>query len=178
MNGGWHKRSLWLILCCPLFVVSHRCEAQNLVPNPSFEEIESCPQYPILTGYQVGAIPQHWFSFSDTPDYFNACVDSITSVPSNMVGYQNAFDGQAYTGMATFLPEDHREMIGAELFSPLSVGETYYASFYVNAAYGGNQPFDVGNSNIGMLFTMDPYPWITDMPEFGLRNYAQIILRM
>ncbi|MGV9013645.1 MAG: T9SS type A sorting domain-containing protein [Flavobacteriales bacterium] len=172
LNSRW-PGAIWL-LGCLLFFTTLRCEAQNLVPNPSFEQIDSCPVYPALLGFQPGAIPEHWFSASETPDYFNACVDSIASVPYNVFGYQVAFDGQAYTGMATFLSDEHREMIGTQLLAPLAIGETYFASFYVNAAYGGIQPFDIGSNNIGILFTMEPYEWEYNMPEFGLRNYAQI----
>ncbi len=172
MNG--ERCAAFLAVCCSLFVASPRCEAQNLVMNPSFEQIDSCPVSPALTGFQPGAIPDHWFSASDTPDYYNACVDSITSVPWNIVGFQEAFDGQAYTGMATFLPDGYREMAGVELLSPLIIGATYYASFYANATHGGIQPFDIGCSNIGVLFTVDPYEWEYNMPEFGLRNYSQV----
>ncbi|MFZ1617294.1 MAG: T9SS type A sorting domain-containing protein [Flavobacteriales bacterium] len=173
-RNRWPGVSASLLLGCLLFIASLRCEAQNLVPNGSFEQIDSCPVYPALTGFQPGAIPDQWFSASETPDYFNACVDTVTSLPSNMVGYQQAFNGQAYAGMWSFLWDDSREMIGAQLVSPLSIGETYYASFYVNAAYGGQQPIDIGCGNTGLLFTMDPYFWVTYMPEYGLRNYAQV----
>jgi len=170
----WPGVGASILLGCLLFVAMAPCQAQNLVPNPSFEQIDSCPVFPALTGFQPGAIPDHWFSFNVTPDYFNACVDTVSSVPSNVFGYQEAFDGQAYVGMATFLPGEYREMVGAELLLPMLIGETYYASFYVNAAHGGIQPFDIGSSNIGMLFTMNPYEWVFDMPGYGLRNYSQV----
>ena len=178
VNGGWLRPLLrgtlgTILLGCPLFIVALRCEAQNLVPNPSFEVVDSCPQYPAVLGYQPGATPQHWFSFSETPDYFNACVDSAAGVPMNLFGFQQPFEGQAYSGMWTFQSEDHREMIGAALLSPLTVGETYYVSFWSNAAYGGNQTMDVGSNNLGVLFTVNPYMWVYPMPEFGLRNLAQ-----
>lgn len=173
-DNRWPGRGCYLALGCLLLLGATRCEAQNLVPNPSFEEIDSCPQYPALLGFQPGAIPASWFSSSDTPDYFNACVDTLSSVPVNVFGFQEALDGQAYVGMWSIVPDDHREMISAELLSPLTIGETYYASFYVNAAYGGGQPMDVGCNNIGMLFTMNPYVWVYPMPEFGIGNYAQV----
>jgi len=174
MNDWWWRRAMRLLCCCQLFVASPRCEAQNLVPNPSFEVVDGCPQYPALLGFQPGAIPQHWFSASDTPDYFNACVDTIAGVPSNVFGFQEALDGQTYMGMATFLTDDLREMICAQMLTPLTIGETYYVSMYVNAAYGGNQPIDVGSNNIGVLFTMEPYEWVYPMPQFGLRNFAHV----
>ncbi len=174
MNGERRRLAMRLTLCCSLFIVPLLAAPQNLIPNASFELINDCPQAPMLLGFQPGAIPQHWFSTSDTPDYFNACVDTVSSVPSNIFGFQQAMDGQAYVGMWSFLPNEYREMVSTQLLSPLTIGETYYASFSANAAYGGSQPIDVGCNNIGMLFTMDPYEWVYPMPEFGLRNYAQV----
>jgi hypothetical protein len=72
--------------------------AQNLVPNSSFEEYEACPHnYNELKN----AIP--WFrSTQGTTDYFNAC-DTFhlegkinAGVPNNYFGYQEAHTGQAY----------------------------------------------------------------------------------
>ncbi|MFZ1617722.1 MAG: T9SS type A sorting domain-containing protein [Flavobacteriales bacterium] len=173
-RNRWPGASASLLLGCLLFVASPRCEAQNLVPNPSFEQIDSCPGIPPVLGFLPNARPQHWYSASGSPDYFSACEDSVASVPYNVFGYQEAFDGQAYTGMATFLTDEYREMAAVELLSPLITGETYYASFYANATHGGMQPFDIGCSNIGILFTVDPYEGEYNMPDFGLRNYAQV----
>jgi hypothetical protein len=116
----------------------------------------------------------YWYSASETPDYFNACVDTIASVPSNILGYQPAFDGQAYSGISPFLFDDHREMIGTELVDSLVVGTTYFVSLYVNAALGGIQPHDLGCNNTGVLFTMQEYQWMQGMPEFQLRDFAHV----
>src|SRR5690606_6194733 len=43
VNGGRCRAGLLLALCCSLFVAHLRCEAQNLVPNPSFELKDTCP---------------------------------------------------------------------------------------------------------------------------------------
>ena len=163
-----------IVLCCALFcALKPSLLAQNLVPNPSFELIDSCPQFPALTGYQPGAVPEYWYSTSDTPDYFNACVDTATGVPSNFITYQPAIDGNAYSGMGS-VAGPYREMAGVELVNPLVVGQTYYASFYANAADGGNQPTGLRCNNIGLLFCMDPYYWVQGAPEFGLRNFAHV----
>ena len=151
--------------------------AQNLVPNPSFEMVDTCPQFPLVLGYQPGAVPQYWYSSSDTPDYFNSCEDNdVGGVPNNVFTHQLAHEGGAYSGMASFLAGDHREMIGVELLSDLVVGETYYASFYANAAFGGSQGTGRVCNNLGLLFCTAPYYWIygSSMPEFGCRNYAHV----
>jgi len=163
-------------LACLLFLVSPRCEAQNLVANGSFEEIESCPQYPALLGYQPGAMPTGWFSAWETPDYLNACVDTITSVPFNFFSYQPAQDGQGYSGLYSYLFNGHRELIATELIEPLQVGQTYYCSFWVSAAAGGFLFLSAATDNVGLLFTMNVNPWVYTQwnPDFELRNFAQV----
>jgi hypothetical protein len=50
----------------------------------------------------------------------------------------------------------------AQLLQPLVVGETYYISFYVSAAWNGtesNPQHYVATSNTGALFSMQPRPW-------------------
>ena len=69
MNGRWLCAVLSAALGCLLFVVPLNSAAQNLVPNPSFEEYEVCP-YTI--GFQVGDRPTHWRSWLNSPDYFHA----------------------------------------------------------------------------------------------------------
>ncbi|MBK7287630.1 MAG: T9SS type A sorting domain-containing protein [Flavobacteriales bacterium] len=172
MNGRW-TGAKWL-LGCLLFVVTPRCEAQNLIPNPSFEEVDTCPHIPPVTGFGPGSRPTHWFSASDTPDYFNACVDSGTSVPHNIFGYQQPKEGQAYVGHATYLEGDYREMFSVALLSPLVVGQTYYASMFLNSSQGGNQQGDIGCNKVGMLFTTTPYHWTQGMADFPLGDFAQV----
>ncbi len=49
-----------------------------------------------------------------------------------------------------------------ELLEPLLVGETYYASLYANAAFGGNAQYPqiwLATNNIGMLFTTQSREW-------------------
>ncbi len=177
-NGEQRRMAAKLVLCCSLFFAQTTALlCQNLVPNPSFELIDSCPQYPALTGYQPGAIPENWYSTSNTPEYFNACIDTATGVPDNFFGHQFAFDGDAYSGMFSFWPGGYREMIGVELMTPLLVGQTYYASFYANAAYGGLQQTARACNNLGLLFCMTANYWDIGLqgPEFGLRNYAHVL---
>lgn len=159
-----------LFITAPLF-------AQNLVPNPSFEEVDECPYEPPLLGFMPNARPLHWFTSTDSPDYFNACIDSVTSVPSNYVVYQHALNGEAYVGMYTYstLFPETREVVSAPLLAPLEVGQTYYASLYANAGFGGTIHWPTrATNNIGVLFTMEPYVWQDPMPPFGIRDFAHV----
>ena len=58
--------------------------AQNMVPNPSFENHTVCP-----ASYGELYKCENWSSFGYSPDYFNACSpDTIVNVPQNEFGFQ------------------------------------------------------------------------------------------
>lgn len=124
--------------------------AQNLVPNYSFEDYNSCP----TTGGQIQYC-NGWSQYSiagTTPDYYNACsLLNEMGVPLNIVLYQSANSGEAYVGMATWVASDinEREQIGIKLTQPLVVGQTYYLSFYtVRGGFKDNS--DCPSNNVGM----------------------------
>src|SRR5690606_19248907 len=68
MNGGWRGAGAWLALCCSLFFAAQCCEAQNLVPNHSFEEYDDCLE--VNMAYTLGTGPLGWFSAGGTGDFF------------------------------------------------------------------------------------------------------------
>lgn len=79
--------------------------AQNLVPNPSFEEYSSCPTGNELGDGQFMKCTGWWYPHSSslgTPDYFNACNTGIVGVPNNFQGYQEALHGDGYIGLGAF----------------------------------------------------------------------------
>lgn len=173
MNGRW-PGAIWL-LGCLLFVVTLRCEAQNLVPNPSFELQDTCP-YTI--GFQGGDRPLYWLSWSQSPDYFHGCsTDSLVGVPQNGWGFQDAWDGNAYAGtLAYSMGDDFREYVGVELLEPLTIGQAYFVRMRVNLAMGGSTwPSKVAADRMGLLFTMNSNEWMTiPGPAFAFRNYAHV----
>jgi len=184
MNGGKHRAGVLLTLCFSLFVASPRCVAQNLVPNPSFEELDTCPY---TTAFRQGDRPLNWYSWNATPEYFNACAqtlngaDTIVGVPLNGWGFQYAWDGDAYVGMVSFTTgSNYREYVGAELLCPMVVGRTYSVSFRVNSAEGGlTWSAGGGCNNIGALFTMDSNAWTSNAPipsgpPFSFRDMAHV----
>ncbi len=174
MNGRW-PGAIWL-LGCLLFVASPRCEAQNLVPNPSFELLDTCP-YTI--GFQEGDRPLYWMSWSQSPEYFHGCsTDSLVGVPQNGWGFQNAWDGNAYVGMLAYsMGDNFREYVGVELLEPLAIGQAYSVKMRVNLAMGGSTwPSKVAADRMGLLFTMNSNEWTTiPGPSFGFRNYAHVV---
>lgn len=117
-----------LLLCfflLPVFV-----GAQNLVPNPSFEDYSLCPDDYSQISNCIG-----WISFGETPDYYNSCsISQLVSVPLNGVGYQNAFDGLAYAGIYTYISPNIREYLGRQLSYATIIGVKYYLSLKVSCA--------------------------------------------
>jgi hypothetical protein len=126
------------------------CSAQNLVPNPSFEDYTLCPDNQCQIYRTTG-----WQSFGYTPDYYNACAISNWSVPQNIAGYQYAATGNAYVGIYTYWPSNNaREYIGIQLTTPLVKNQKYYVSFKANFT---KYIFNCATSKLGVLFSTVSY---------------------
>jgi len=69
---GFHKLALILLV----LVLSLCAEAQNLVPNPSFEQYSECPDGP---GKIAFAYP--WKSVVGGCDYFHECAPIVVGIP-------------------------------------------------------------------------------------------------
>lgn len=132
--------------------------AQNLVPNPSFEEYLECPQGTAGLHEQV----IDWYSWQETPDFFHTCNNEglgTAGVPENAWGTQWPITGDAYAGIFTYViyAPNGREYIAAMLNEPLQVGQTYYMMFYVSMFDGGSKnTWLCAAGNIGMRFFKDP----------------------
>ncbi len=135
------------VLFLIMSVGSHtELKAQNLVPNPSFEEMNECPGIMTPVGLPGSASPvKDWYGANtNTTDYFNACANhhlggSPYAVPKNSPGYQQARTGNAYMGahMLHYNPAsgvDQREYMQTRLTSPLIAGHTYQVTFWVSRA--------------------------------------------
>jgi hypothetical protein len=120
--------------------------AQNLVPNPSFEDTIHCQT--LLLEDLAGIIP-NWRSCRQTADYFNTChdVSTVHSVPANTSGYQQPATGNGYVGF--FTNGIGQEIFGETLNAPLEIGESYYVSFKVSLA---NQS-GIASDNLGVRFS-------------------------
>ncbi|MEO8591657.1 MAG: T9SS type A sorting domain-containing protein [Flavobacteriales bacterium] len=111
-----------------LFTVS--ASAQNLVPNPSFEDVLLCPDD--FSQLDRTAL---WFSptLGGSPDYFHACSASF-GVPANSAGEQPAYEGEAYVGIYLWIQDitDAREYVEVQLTAPLEPGICYHFSMWVS----------------------------------------------
>ncbi len=150
------------ILIVSLFCVSN---AQNLVPNGSFEDISNCPQ-----SENEVFLANGWSSFGKTPDYFNSCdLSQLYGVPINSGGYQKAATGIAYCGLFTYagIFKNYRELIGAQLKSSLINGRKYFVSLKVCLAENSN----CATNNIGIKFSTQTFNELLSAP---INNNATI----
>ncbi len=154
------KKTILLLLLLTFNFLLLTCTAQNLVPNPSFEQYSQCPDGEGEISYSIG-----WESYYGTPDYFNACASNPEfSVPYNLNGsYQPSPNGVAYAGFYAYWSpafsgggKNLREHIGRQLSSPLVIGTKYYVSFKVSMAFNNNSASCACN-NIGIKFSTVSY---------------------
>lgn len=130
----WSTMKSSLLLTAFVFVTSgFAASAQNLVPNPSFENA-NCPTGYNGTATQVAMYLSDWYSATcASPDPMTNCSSNAnTSVPSVWFGHQNARTGTNYMGFSFY--SVWYEYIGVKLTQPLAAGTTYDVSFYVSCA--------------------------------------------
>jgi OOP family OmpA-OmpF porin len=148
------------ITCLIVSVFFFDSQAQNLVPNPSFEDTIKCPTNP-------GQLNRTALWISPTaasPDYFNSCDPTIygMNIPYTGFGYQNSHSGNAMAGFYAFqkgIP-NYREYIQVKLTDTLQQNHKYYVSFRINltnwsqyslssiGAYLSSNPISTGGSSV------------------------------
>ncbi len=133
-------------LVAALLLLFMNAEAQNLVPNPSFEEHTVCPKE--LGKRQLYI--ENWIQpTAGSIDYFHRCSDKC-GVPENVVGYQEARSGDGYIGITVY-HERYRVYAQALLKQPLVAGKTYNVEY--NVCLAENSKYAVGN--ISAYFSTD-----------------------
>jgi len=138
--------------------------AQNLVPNPGFEEYTKCP-----SGISQLKRATYWSSpTKGTPDYYCDCASkngkySDAGVPLNKMGNQQAHSGSAYAGFIAYNVFNYlkeREYLQVKLTEPLKADSTYFLSFFVSLSKVVGYATDA----IGAYISSEPFQdkrWIT-----------------
>lgn len=121
-----------------LFLFSNLLTAQNLILNPSFEQLWVCPHSfiadPVSKPYPEWLNPNN-----STPDIFSFCSDFNAGVPENFAGYLFPRHGNSYAGMVLW--EKHftetknynvnsREYLQTKFITPLKRNKLYCIHFY------------------------------------------------
>ena len=159
-----------------LIVLCSNLNAQyNYVPNPSFEQLDSCPNglsqltnncrewfTPISVMYIQPPLSYTLPDGSGTSDYFHSCGHSLFSTPHNFAGYQQTKLGNAYAGIAVLINDTFyqwtyqwREYIEVKLNKKLTANYTYCAEFYysMTSINAGSPPARYDMVELGMLLT-------------------------
>jgi hypothetical protein len=167
------KKNILIILCVasPLFIEGAFAQI-NLVPNPSFEQLDSCP---VFLNQIEFASP--WFqsyitnsgSQNSSTDLFSTCGTSIyCSIPNNFNGNQAARTDSSYAGIIMYSQPSSHEYIETMLYNTLLTGKSYCVEFYISLS--DNSKFAV--SNIGVYFSNDSV--LATTPPFILNYFPQI----
>lgn len=133
----------WYVM---FLVLTESLPAQNLAPNPSFEEISFCPVSLADWSAEV------WYPVAGTADNFHACASpNWEGVPFNFQGFQYPHSGEAYAGGYLFVSSNsYREFIQAPLNETLEAGHCYEIGCWINLADEA-----CGINRFGFLLTPD-----------------------
>lgn len=144
-----NQKILWIFLMV-FSLHFNSANAQNLVPNPSFETV-NCPT--LYEGWpdQIERYVQNWYTANcGSPDIMSTCSNSVTGnatrPPNILFGQQEARTGDNFIGISHYGFTDY---IGVQLTEPLEANEAYFVKFYVSVADGTRFLTD----NIGMHFS-------------------------
>ncbi|MDX2304041.1 MAG: OmpA family protein [Microscillaceae bacterium] len=158
---------LILYLYAAFFLGLACVKAQNLVPNPGFEDHTECPDFlGSVRSYNFnspwGILPNWQANPPDcTPDYYHPCGKRKFRAPKNLCGEMQPQEGVAYVGMILRIgavdygdPKDlmYREHITAKLSQTLKPDFQYLVRFYVALSDYSNYAL----AHIGALFTEEP----------------------
>ncbi|MCF8408803.1 MAG: gliding motility-associated C-terminal domain-containing protein [Crocinitomicaceae bacterium] len=125
-------------------------KAQNLITNPSFEDIDSCYGQPAGIGFDV-------FKWSGCKGWSNPiksssdlwCQNPIVgnTVPPNTITYQKPRTGENMVGLLINSGNvvSYREFIQNEIEDPLVSGKTYKISFYYSLGWGSESGYCPAN---------------------------------
>ncbi|MCK6640465.1 MAG: hypothetical protein L6Q81_10280 [Bacteroidia bacterium] len=144
------KTALRLALALTLLQLT--ANAQNLVPNPGFENLKQVPCNPMFG--DPSAFISDWKQGSQgTADILSrratpTCYANTNSSSGMSIGSENPHGGDNMGMIMTSVRQDYREYLGAVLTQPLVPGKRYYAEVYVTLADRSG----FGTNNIGFLF--------------------------
>lgn len=129
----------------------------NLVINPSFEQLDSCPGFYLGSGSLQYC--SYWFTPFSLPfpggggstELFTPCsTEPLMSVPNNGWGYQQPYADSNYAGF-WLLGGGGREYIEGTLTDTLKAGKKYCVSFWYS--YADSTP--AITNNLELVFTND-----------------------
>jgi len=122
-------------VCALIVLFGTAAYAQNLVPNPSFEQYFQCPSSYNQQGSSRNFAPGWASPTQGTPDLFNRCSFGNSGVPKNWAGVAQAHKGYGYCGIYVWLANSsYREYLQTRLTDTLVAGRKYGVEFFFRLA--------------------------------------------
>jgi hypothetical protein len=156
-----------IILTIACLIYHQLLQAQNLVPNPSFEDVSDCPN----DFYQIYKSPP-WYSPNCEPlrpdrhgygilfTSKTPCTGDLTGVPKNVLCNETAHSGVSYAGVigvsAYSIKMEYRQYVGTPLLATLVAGRRYLFSMYYYLCDGvryGSEIVCFKNDSLGAFFS-------------------------
>jgi gliding motility-associated-like protein len=162
-----------------VFIPASFLKAQNLVPNPGFEDLKTTPScWTSGSKADFEAVAQNWFLPNDgTTDILSTLVSPgcITYLPNSSYppvdwypkGNQLPRTGNNTAGIKPYF-ENRREYLEVKLLCDLIPGKDYYCEMYVSLAENTNY----AQNSIGMYFSDDSIY----VNSFAMLNYTPQIV--
>jgi gliding motility-associated-like protein len=140
-----------ILFCCALILSN--LKAQNLVPNPSFEEVYSLPCLFVTGGVEQPLLEDYLKNWTaptaGTSDLYTTLVPDSCYVNPIRLGVQP----RSGNNMAGIIPVEitgsYREYLQVQLESPIVKGKSYFARMYVLL----NPWVELASNNLGMYFS-------------------------
>jgi len=125
-------RAVRFLLVLFLLIAGRNTFAQNLVVNPSFELIDSCPWNQGQIYLAIGWNTTFPSSLQATSDLYTPCNISM-GTPFNFAGFQYPKSGNNYAGEICYTSAavNRREYIEGSLMQQLISGIDYYVEYWV-----------------------------------------------
>ena len=168
------KHVYFINLLCIIFLIGYEeSYSQNLVLNPSFEDVNisslNCSWYTSQTQYN-NAINFWTCPTGGSTDIFNlslssSCYCHPMSTHSSNPGQQMPRTGNGYCNIVTYGNggcTPWREYVQGALSANLIAGQEYEVSFWVTLA----DKMSVGTNNIGVKFEVAPYYQSSNCPYY------------
>lgn len=138
-----------------ILLFSYKISAQNLIPNPSFEQINNCTLD--FLDHPIEGFIQDWFTFDyqlNTVDVLHTCFNFPEIQPPNTVrGYSYPHIGNGMIGLGYVKEDNYREVASVRLNDSLIKDSAYCVSFWVKNSRIENMLYWV--EYVGLLFSED-----------------------
>lgn len=147
------------ILYYTFFIISQLNAQQNLVLNPSFEDVnvllDACSFGTFNQAVNNWTLPTQGTSDIHHMSFSQYCLFHPLTTSAAPLGYQQPRTGNSIAGFAvsSFTLDSYREYLQGELSSPLQVNKTYEIKFYLSLGQISN----IAIQNIGVKFYEDMY---------------------